>query len=255
MSISGVGYDPKSWLNSYKANKTNTEETSAVNSSSANKVDTFTRTATASTKTAAADFDNTTDYHNYLKETYSSIESENIKISDKVLQQAMGDPEKEKVLVDFLTGIEGAKDMRTSQIEGLNDDTHSYELTKFSIVLDSIAEDNSGVIGTNFNEITVERNDGKRISKDEFKEIKSTVSDLFDQIEAQREQQAEQLTKNMKIRNETKLQEAKAEAKEKIKEDAAEKLEEKREAAKEQVQVQKEESEKSEKDPFFSFKA
>ncbi len=51
----------------------------------------------------AKDFYTTKEYHNFLKNTYSSIKDNNIKILDNVLQEAMSDPEKESSLIKFLS--------------------------------------------------------------------------------------------------------------------------------------------------------
>lgn len=236
MNVTNNGYDPKAWLNAYKSNKGKADTETKSAPSANNKVDTFTKTTTTTTTTdsTASSFASTSDYHDYLKETYSSIGSCNISISDTCLQQAMNDPEKEKILTDFLKEIEGSEEYRAGQIEGLNDDTHNYELTGYSIQLDSI--DKHGVVGTEFLEITVARNDGERINKKEFKELEKNVDALFEQLEHQRKEQVDQaskfLKKNLEILNHHNKQN-KNEVKEKPKDDFIEKLEEKRAEEKE----------------------
>ncbi len=127
------------------------------------------------TGAVASNFATTEEYHAYLKDTYPSINNSNIEISETVLKQAMSDPAKEKVLTDFLTGLDGAKDYRADQIAGMSDDTYTYELKSFGIKLDSIADDNSGINGEEFGEIIVARNDGQRMSDEEFAGVKSNV--------------------------------------------------------------------------------
>ncbi|MFI3174280.1 MAG: hypothetical protein R3Y53_03645 [Bacillota bacterium] len=137
---------------------------------------------TTSTGTTASSFATTSEYLAYLEDTYQSITNSNIEISETVLKQAMSDPEKEKVLTDFLQGLDGAKDFRSEQISGMSDDTYTYELKSFGIVLDSIADDNSGVNGTEFGEILVSRNDGTRMSDEEFAGVKSNVLEQLEEF-------------------------------------------------------------------------
>lgn len=201
----------------------------------ANQVNQPSATAQSSSATkgsVASDFDNTADYHAYLKDTYPSITNSNIKISDTVLQQAMSDPAKEKVLTEFLAEMDGAMDFRASQIAGLSDATHNYKLSGFSITLDSIAEDNSGVIGSDFNQIVVSRKDGKAISDDEFEGMKTNVDDLFKQLAEQRASHLEEMTKQINQRTSVQRNSAKEDAAERL----AERLEKIREARKEEAQ-------------------
>lgn len=174
-----------------KTDKPDQKEDVAVehNSASSNEV--------LSTEKKAADFSTTSEYHNFLKDTYSSIENSNIKISDKVLEQAMSHPEKEKVLTKFLAEMDGAKEQRANQIQGMNTATHSYELENFTITLDSIADDNSGVIGTEFSEIVVSRNDGKAISDEEFSGLKQDVSELLKGIGEEQNDRLKNLFKTL----------------------------------------------------------
>ncbi len=137
----------------------------------------------------ASTFSDPADYLNYLKDTYPSITNSNITMSEKVLMQAMTDPEKEKVLTDFLTEMDGAADYRASQVAGLNDGTYNYEMTHYSIHLDSIAHDNSGVIGGDFTVITVAREDGQKMGKMEFGEVKEGVIEYFHDIHQEQMQQ------------------------------------------------------------------
>lgn len=207
MSINSVGHDPKAWLNNYKNEKASTSQTGTA--ATVSKTDSFVR----STPTASS-FATTADYGNYLKETYPSISNSNITLSDNALQQAMSDPAKEKVLTDFLKEMDGAMAYQADQIGGLSTDTHNYKLTGYSINIDSIAEDNSGVIGDEFLEITVGRTDKEPMSKEEFEGLKQTVHDLFDEMEAQQKERAQELTKYLAKRVETQRKEDKEAAKE-----------------------------------------
>lgn len=202
-----------------------------------------------STGTSAADFKNTYEYNKYLEDTYSSIKDNNIKISNTVLQQAMSDPEKEKVLIQFLEeDAYAARAYQESKIQGLNDDTYSYKLDNYTIYLDSISDDNSGIDGRDFSEITVQRNDGQYITDDEFENLKKDVSDLFLEIEEQKQQRAKDLFKSLESLNDVDRAEARAEAREKAKAEAKneaekqaeEKLNEKLAAAREDKAYDKE---------------
>ncbi|MFI3230368.1 MAG: hypothetical protein R3Y29_02310 [bacterium] len=51
----------------------------------------------------AKDFSTTKEYYTFLKNTYSSIKDNNIKILDNILQEAMSDPKKESSLITFLS--------------------------------------------------------------------------------------------------------------------------------------------------------
>lgn len=180
-------------------------------------------------ESVASSFESTTDYHNYLKENYGSISNSNIEISDKVLQQAMADPAKEKVLTDFLTEMDGAMDLRASQVEGMNDGTYKYELDNYTIKLDSIADDNSGVIGTEFIEMTVAREDGEKIGKEEFRDVKKEVRDMFDTLQEQRREQDIAFSKDLAKQLEVSRKQAE--------ESSKERLEAKREAQEEQQEA------------------
>lgn len=242
MKITGAGYDPSAWLKNYKtSDKNKTEETPS------SKPSISTDTYTPSSKATASDFSTTTDYHSYLKSAYPSIENSNIQISDTVLQQAMEDPEKEKILTQFLSEMDGAGDYMAQQISGMSDDTYTYEMDSFTITLDNIPDDYSGVEGTKFTELTVARNDGKGIKPKEFKEVKNSVEDMFEAMEAQREEQAKQAEKNLQKRLEVKRAEAKEKAEEAQEEERAEKLEQQKEA-----KVQQEEEKKAPKREFFA---
>lgn len=155
-----------------------------------------TATTTNQTGAVASSFGTTSEYLTYLTDTYPSITNSNIEISDTVLKQAMSDPAKEKVLTDFLEGIDGAKDYRYNEIAGMSDDTYTYELKSFGIQLDSIADDNSGINGMEFGEIIVARNDGQRMSDDEFANVKSN---LLEQIQAMTDEQNEHLVKLFEV--------------------------------------------------------
>lgn len=237
MNVQNNGYDPSKWLKDYKAGKGKGETEGKNQFTPTDKTDTYTpsspnlSTNTTVNGSTASSFASTEDYSNYLKETYASITNCNISISDNALQQAMNDPEKEKALTDFLKGIDGAQNMRSEQIDGLNDDTHNYSMTDYSIEIDNIGK--HGVEGTEFIEITVARNDGENIKKDEFKGCKDKVDALFDQLKADKAQREKELSKFLEKNIEIKKETEKRVAEEKTKEEAAEKLEEKRNAAKE----------------------
>lgn len=245
MNVQNNGYDPSKWLKDYKAGKGKGEASKEPQFKPSDKTDTYTpsspslNTDTTVNGSTASQFGSTADYSNYLKETYPSITSSNISISDNALQQAMNDPEKEKALTDFLKGIEGSDAMRSEQIDGLTDENHTYKMTGYSIQIDNIADDGSGVEGTEFIEITVGRNDGKRINKEEFKDCEKKVDDLFDQLRADKEQREKELhsflDKNIQIQKEN----DKRLEKNKTKEAEAEKIEAKREAAKELEELKK----------------
>lgn len=241
MNVQNNGYDPNKWLKDYKANKK--DEGANTSFKPADKTDTYTpsnqnttTTPNLSTNTTvngsnASQFASTEDYSNYLKETYPSITSSNISISENALQQAMNDPEKEKALTDFLKGIEGSSAMRGEQIDGLTDEDHNYKMTGYSIEIDNIGK--HGVEGTEFIEITVARNDGKRIPKEEFKECKDKIDELFDQLRSDKEKREKELNKFMNTNVEIKKENEKRLEKQKAKEEEAEKLEAKRSAPKE----------------------
>lgn len=241
MNVQNNGYDPNKWLKDYKSNKK--EEGGKTSFQPAEKKDTYTPSSQSATTTPnlstnttvngsnASQFASTEDYSNYLKETYPSITSSNISISENALQQAMNDPEKEKILTDFLKGIEGSDAMRSEQIDGLTDENHTYKMTGYSIEIDNIGEE--GVEGTEFIEITVGRNDGKRIPKEEFKDCKDKIDELFDQLRCDKEKREKELNKFMDTNVEIKKENDKRLEKQKAKDEEAEKLEAKREAAKE----------------------
>lgn len=141
----------------------------------------------------AGSFSDPADYLAYLTDTYPSITNSNITMSEKALLQAMTDPEKEKVLTDFLTEMDGAADFRASQVAGLNDGEYEYKMDSYTVHIDFIAEDNSGVVGSDFTVLTASRVDGQRMGKEEFGDLKQGVVDYFKEIDQDHYKQQEEM--------------------------------------------------------------
>lgn len=131
-------------------------------------------------ETSASSFSDPKDYLNYLKDTYPSISNSNISISEKALMQAMTDPEKEKILTDFLDEMDGAADYRAGEVAGMNDGTYKYEMEHYSVRIDAIGEED--VIGSDFTVLTVQREDGQAMSKGEFGDVKKDVIEYFKEL-------------------------------------------------------------------------
>lgn len=141
-----------------------------------------TSSTASQTDVSASSFASTSEYLAYLTDTYPSITNSNVQISETVLQQAMSDPAKETVLTDFLTELDGVQQQRYDQIAGMSDDTYTYELKSFGIQLDSIADDNSGINGSEFGEAVVMRKDGEPIGDEEFATLKSNFMEQYEEL-------------------------------------------------------------------------
>ncbi|MFI3255611.1 MAG: hypothetical protein R3Y63_14965, partial [Eubacteriales bacterium] len=101
-------YDPKAWLTAYRASKTETpkvEETPEVEESPEVEENEDSQGETEETPSSASDFATKEEYFDYLKETYTGIERDNLDIPDTLLEQAMNDPKKEEELLAFLDKV------------------------------------------------------------------------------------------------------------------------------------------------------
>lgn len=218
-------YDPNAWLDAYKANK------AAIEAAAQEEAEGTTGTeGTDETQgTPASEFATTGEYRDYLTENYAAITNSNIEISDTVLQQAMDDPSKEKVLLDYLEGMDGAKDRMAELVASKSDDTHTMTLEEFSITLDKISDDNSGIEGTNYNSINVE---GPGMTEEEYDPASppDALKSLMDTLSAAQEESDEKMKIMLEKREAAAKEEAKAEAK---REEAAEE-EQKAEEAKQE---------------------